>query len=225
VIDRHTFFGIFTLFFALFFISITGKDSPHYIFYIAFPYASILFFHKYLERQAQKVKNPLFWYGIFVFLGGMLIEFFAYKTSIFLVALGKNPVVFCPESLACDLFLFGLPHYILIALGFMWTLRRYDFSVLQLGLVIFLFWAIVVDQFSHFVGLFVAGIPGIIGFVQAGLLMVFAFHGPYIIFQKRIRELFPARSISNKKYIPLVLFQGAAILLVLCIAIARHIIG
>ena len=221
--DKYKLFGIFTTLFAFFFIFIIGRGAPHYVFYIAFPYTVILFFHKKFEALVQKVQKPLLWYGVFVFLGGMLVEFFAYKTSAFLVALGQNPVVFCPESLACDLFLFGVPHYALIAYGFVWTVRRYDFSVRQLGLAIFLFWAIVVDQFSHLVGLFVGGIPGIIGFTQAGLLMLFAFHGPYIIFEKRIREILPERSNSKKKYIPIVLFQAAAILLMLFIAIARQV--
>lgn len=222
MLDKHKLFGIFTLLFTFFFIAVSGKDAPHYVFYIGFPYAFILLFHKKLRQLIQGIKNPLFWYGVLVFLNGMLVEYFAYKTSIFLVAHGQNPVVFCPDSLGCDLILFGVPHYLLIAYGFVWALKRYDFSVFNLGFAIFLFWAIVVDQFSHFIGLLTGGIPGIIGFIQAGLLMVFAFHGPYIIFEQRIREVNPQRSLSKKKYIPIILFQGAAILLVLIIALLRH---
>ena len=223
--DSYRLFGIFTLLFTFFFIAITGKDAPHYIFYIGFLYAFILFFHKSLERRAQKTANPLFWFGTFVFLCGLLVEFFAYKTSIFLVAHGQNPVVFCTTSLSCDLLLFGVPHYALIAYGFVWVLRRYDFSVRKFGLAIFFFWAITVDQFSHFIGLFIGGIPGILGFIQGGLLLVFAFHGPYIIFEKRIREMLPGRSLSKKKYVATSLFQAAAILLVFVIAVVKHVLG
>ncbi len=222
--DFYKLFGLFTIIFAFFFIIVLGTDNvPPYVIYIGFPYAFILFFHKRLEFLADKVKNPLLWFGFLVFSGGMLIEFLAYKTSGYLVAQGQNPVVFCPDSLGCDLLLFGIPHYALIVYGFVWTLKRYDFSVFEFGLAIFLFWAVAVDEFSHFIGLFVRGIPGIIGFVQAGLLLVFAFHGPYIIFEKRIREMLPERSTSIKKYVPMILFQGASILLVFIIAIIRHL--
>ena len=223
--DKFTLLGIFTLLFTFFFIVATGSDAPHYVFYIGFPYAFILFFHKKLEHRAERVAKPLFWYGFFVFFSGMLVEFFAYKTSIFLVAQGKNPVVFCPTSLSCDLLLFGIPHYALIVYGFIWVLRRYDFTVRKFGLAIFFFWAIAVDQGSHFLGLFVGGIPGILGFIQAGLLLVFAFHGPYIIFEKRIREILPERSTSKKKYLYMTLFQAAAILLVFAIAVVKHVIS
>ncbi len=222
--DTYKLFGLFTLIFSFFFIVVMGSDAPPYVFYIGLPYALVLFFHKRFELLAQKVHKPLLWFGILVFLGGMLIEFLAYKTSVYLVAQGQNPVVFCPDSLACDLFLFGIPHYLLITYGFTWTLKRYDFSVFKFGLTIFLFWAVVVDQFTHFIGLFIGGIPGIIGFIQAGLLMVFAFHGPYIIFEKRIREMFPDRSTSRRKYIPMILFQATSILLVLMIALVRQFI-
>lgn len=222
--DAYKLFGLFTLLFTLFFIIVMGGDAPSYVFYIGFPYALALFFHKRLKVLASEVQHPLLWFGFLVFVGGMLIEFLAYKTSGFLVASGQNPVVFCPDSLACDLVLFGIPHYVLIAYGFIWTLKRYDFSVFKFGMTIFLFWAVVVDQFSHFIGLFVGGIPGIVGFIQAGLLLVFAFHGAYIIFEKRIRELYPQRSSSRKKYVPMILFQGASILLVLVIAIIRQLL-
>ncbi|MBL8994088.1 MAG: hypothetical protein JNM63_12155 [Spirochaetia bacterium] len=224
MLDRNKIFGISVLFATLFFIAIAGNRHPNALLYLGFPYALILIFRQSCVRLASQITRPILWYGIAIFLSGLLLEFLAFRTSVFLTAHGQKPFVFYPDSLAGDLLLFGVPHYALIAFGFTWTVRRYDFSIFQLGLAIFLFWAVVMDQFTHFIGLFTGGIPGILGFFQAGFLMLAAFHGPYVIFEEGIRSIHPEGSRSVKKYFFLILFQGAAILLVFLMGVAVSVL-
>lgn len=214
MIGAYRIFGIASLLLTLFFVAAAGDQHPRGLIYLGFPYAVLLIFREQCARLVDRMPRPLLLYGLSVFIGGLVLEYFAYRTGVFLTAHGQKAFLFYPDSLVLDLFLFGAPHYAFLACGLAWTVRRYEFSVFKLGLAIFLFWAMAGDAGSHFVGLFNGGIAGVLGFIQAGFLMLPVFHGPYVLFEKKMGEAFPARSPSIKKYLVLALIQGAAILLV-----------
>ncbi|MEZ0226081.1 MAG: hypothetical protein ACAH83_16115 [Alphaproteobacteria bacterium] len=189
-IDRYQLFGLFSIAASAFFMLVAFQGSARLLFIGGFAYGLLLLFHKPAERLARKyVAHPLRAYGIGVVVNGMLMEVLAYTSSLDRIARGEKVPLFSHESLAEDLAI-GLPYYIILAGVFCWSVRRYALTAFELGAVIFLFWAIAVDEFVHLRNLFQGAV---LEFLLAGLLMVFTLHGSIVIFEKQLQEAYPNR--------------------------------
>lgn len=160
-------------------------------------YGLIFVFHSRVEKAViPKIKEPLIFYGICVFCSGMFIETLAYLSNLKQIKAGEPVYLFSP-NFTTDVFIRGLPHYLLIAVCLSLLIRRYYFSVFELGFVLWLFWAIVVDQFSHLEALMRGNA---LDFTMAGLLLVFGLHWPILIFHNSLNEAYPRRSRHWLKY-------------------------
>lgn len=193
-------FGIFTLLFSLFFMFVIAEGSARILFVSGILYSLVLIFHNPLERLfASWTTHPLRAYAIGVVINGLIVETLAYTSSLDRIRAGEQIWLFASSSLTADLLL-SLPYYLAYAWIFAWAVRKYDFSPLNLGVTIFIAQAIMVDVFTHFIQLFSGNI---LGFVQAGMLMLFTLHGSIILFSSKIKQQYPNRSRSWVRY-PLV---------------------
>lgn len=197
-IDNYQKFGIFAIVISTpFTVSSFFNQGQGIIFAIGIVYGLIFVFHSRIEKIIiPKIKKPLIFYGVFVFLSGLLIESLAYFNNLAKIKAGQGVYLFSSDLIA-DLFIKGLPHYILIAVFLSLLVRKYYLSVFELGFILWIFWAIVVDQFSHLQAL-LAG--NVLDFTMAGLLMVFGLHWPILIFHNSLNEAYPKRSKHWFKY-------------------------
>ena len=126
----------------------------------------------------------------------MLIETLAYLNNLGRIKAGENVYLFSSDFIT-DLFIRGLPHYLLIAFFLSLLVKKYYFSVFELGFILWIFWAVVVDQFSHLQALLTGNV---LDFTMAGLLLVFGLHWPILIFRNSLNEAYPKRSRHWFKY-------------------------
>ena len=196
--DNYQKFGIFAIVISIpFTVASFFNQGQGVIFAIGILYGLIFIFHSRIEKDIiSKIKKPLVFYGVFVFLSGMFIESLAYFNNLVKIKAGQDVFLFSPD-LITDLFIKGLPHYILIAIFLSLLVRKYYFSVFELGFILWLFWAVVVDNFSHLQALLTGNI---LDFTMAGLLMVFGLHWPILVFRDSLDEAYPKRSRHWFKY-------------------------
>ncbi len=102
---------------------------------------------------------------------------------------GKPVFLFSP-NLIVDLVI-GLPHYIVLALVWIWFFKRYHLSVIQFALLIGLFWGIKVDQFQHFFALLSGNV---LDFLVAASVVVWALTWPLLLMEEKIATQYPNRS-------------------------------
>jgi len=195
--DNYQKFGVFAIVISIPFVFASFfNQGQGIIFVIGILYGLIFIFHSRVEKSIPKIKKPLIFYGVLVFLSGMFIEALAYFNNLAKIKAGQNVYLFSPDFIT-DLFIKGLPHYILIAIFLSLLVRKYYFSVFELGFILWLFWAVVVDKFSHLHAL-LAG--NVLDFTMAGLLMVFGLHWPILVFRDSLDEAYPKRSRHWFKY-------------------------
>ena len=196
--DNYQKFGIFAIVISIpFTVASFLNQGQGVIFAIGILYGLIFIFHSRIEKDIiSKIKKPLVFYGVFVFFSGMFIESLAYFNNLVKIKAGQDVFLFSPD-LITDLFIKGLPHYILIAIFLSLLVRKYYFSVFELGFILWLFWAVVVDNFSHLQALLTGNI---LDFTMAGLLMVFGLHWPILVFRDSLDEAYPKRSRHWFKY-------------------------
>lgn len=196
--DNYQKFGIFAIVISIPFTVVSFfNQGQGVIFVIGIVYGLIFIFHAKIEKIIiPKIKRPLIFYGLFVFLSGMLIESLAYFNNLAKIKAGQDVYLFSTDFIS-DLFIKGIPHYILIAVFLSLLVKKYYFSVFELGFILWLFWAVVVDRFSHLHAL-LAGNP--LDFTMAGLLMVFGLHWPILVFYNSLNEAYPKRSRHWFKY-------------------------
>jgi len=196
--DNYQKFGVFAIAISIPFVFASFLNQGQgIIFVIGILYGLIFIFHSRVEKSIiPKIKKPLIFYGVFVFLSGMLIESLAYLNNLKKIKAGQDVYLFSSDFIT-DLFIKGLPHYILIAFFLSLLVRKYYFSVFELGFILWLFWAVVVDKFSHLHAL-LAG--NVLDFTMAGLLMVFGLHWPILVFRDSLDEAYPKRSRHWFKY-------------------------
>lgn len=197
--DNYQKFGIFAIVISTpFTVASFFNHGQGIIFAIGILYGLIFVFHSRIEKiVVPKIKRPLFFYGLFVFLSGMFIESLAYFNNLAKIKAGQDVYLFSPDFVT-DVFIKGIPHYILIAIFLSLLVRKYYLSVFELGFILWIFWAVVVDRFSHLQAL-LAG--NILDFTMAGLLMVFGLHWPILIFHNSLNMTYPKRSRHWFKYI------------------------
>lgn len=223
--DNYQKFGIFALVISVpFTVASLFNQGQSIIFAIGILYGLIFVFHSRIEKNVvPKIKKPLIFYGVFVFLSGLLIESLAYLNNLTKIKAGGDVYLFSPDFVT-DVFIKGIPHYILIALFLSLLLRKYYFSVFELGFILWIFWAVVVDQFSHLQAL-LAG--NLLDFTIAGLLLVFGLHWPILIFNNSLNEAYPKRSRHWFKYIAafMSLILSVIVLTVLIFAAEERLLG
>jgi hypothetical protein len=215
---KYKIFGIFVLIISVFFFFIVIDNKLEgIIFLMGMFYGIVAIFHNKIERVIiSRIRRPLFIYGFLVFLGGMLIELTAYISNIPKIQAGEKVYLFS-TNLFLDL-LIGFPHYVALGLTWAWLLKRYKLSAFQQAVLIGLFWAIVVDEFSHFFALLSGNI---LDFIIIGLLMVYALNWPLVILQNKIDETYPNRNNSWTKFpiaflgqiVPMIVLMSSGILL------------
>jgi len=225
-VDRYQIFGIFALLLSVFLIVVFTNLSTESVLYIGgLVYALVFIFHRPLERVLMPwIKRPLFAYGVFIVLNGLFIETLAYLSNLDRIHAGEKVFLFASSSLCVDL-LIGLPYYLSFALLFAWAMKRYDLSTFQLGLIIWFAQASSTDMFSHFIPLFIGGVPGVVGFILAGFTMLFTLHTPTILFDNRLREAYPNRSNSWLKYPVVIVMQVIPIIVTFIIAFVSFNLG
>jgi hypothetical protein len=202
--DKYKRFAVFTLFVSLFFMFVVTGGSERVLFLGGILYSLVFFFHSRLERFfASRTSHAIRAYGIGVLANGLIVEILAYASNTDKIRAGQEVFLFATSSLPADL-LIGFPYYLTFALIFAWAVRKYYFSVFSLGVTIFIGQAMTVDIFSHLFQL-LAG--NIIGFLMAGLMMLFTLHAPIVLFSSKIQEQYPNRSRSWVRYPLLVLLQ------------------
>lgn len=211
---KYKIVGIFVLITSVFFFFPVIKNKLEgAIFLMGIFYGIVAIFHNKIEKLiTSRIKRPLLVYGFLVFLGGMFIEFMAYISNISKIQAGEKVYLFSP-NLFQDL-LIGFPHYIALGLVWAWFLKRYKLSALQQALLIGFFWAIVVDDFSHFFAL-ISG--NILDFIIAGLLMVYALNWPLVILQNKLEEAYPNRNNRWTKF-PIIFLSQIAPMFILIIS-------
>lgn len=196
--DNYQKFGVFAIIVSIPFVFASFLNQfQGIIFFIGILYGLIFVFHSRIEKSIiPKIKKPLIFYGVFVFASGMLIEALAYLNNLKEIKAGQDVYLFSSDFIT-DFFIKGLPHYLLIAFSLSHLVKKYYFSVFELGFILWLFWAIVVDRFSHLQAL-LAG--NALDFTMAGLLMVFGLHWPILLFRNSFNEAYPKRSRHWFKY-------------------------
>src|SRR5262245_32312046 len=196
-IDGFQIFGVLTLLVSIFFLLAVARGSERLLFLGGIFYSGVLFFHAPLKQFiVLRTTHVLRAYGIAIFVNGMLMEVLAYFSSADRIRSGQEVFLFAPSSLFDDL-ISGLTYYITFVGIFVWALLRYDFSAFDLGVVIFLAQAMTVDAFTHLIQLFSGNV---LGFLMAGLIMLFTFHAPIVLFSSAIKLRYPNRSRSFSRY-------------------------
>lgn len=218
--DNYQKFGAFSLLISIPFAVTSFFNNGASVIFISGVISGLIYlFHaKIEERFIRKMKKPLIAYASLVFASGIIIEILAYLTNLAKISSGLNVYLFS-QNFFIDVFVIGVPHYLMIALLLSLMIRKYHFSSLELGFMIWLIFAVFVDDFSHFRAL-LAG--NIIDFTMAGLLMVFALHWPIVLFQGRFNEIYSHRSNKWVKF--LVLFFGFLLVFILTLAYHKIII-
>jgi len=200
--DKYQKFGVFILTFALFFMLVVSDGSERILFFGGIGYGLVFIFHHPIKRFIlPKVERPLLAYGTLVVMNGLFMEVLAYASNLEKIKAGESAYLFATSSLGLDL-LISLPYYITFTLIFSLAVKKYAFSVFQLGFVIWLGQAMSVDIFSHFFELLSGNI---LGFALAGILMLFTLHAPILLFENKFQEIYPNRNRSWIKY-PIVFF-------------------
>lgn len=179
----------------LFFVA-TRNYFEGAVFLVGILYGIILIFHSVIEKTfIAGVRRPLLVFGLMVFAGGILIETSAYVSNIPKIRAGKPVYLFSP-NLFSD-FLIACPHYLALAATWAWVIKRYKLSSFQQAIMIGLFWAIVVDSFSHVQALLHGNV---LDFIMAGLIMVAALNWPLVLMQNELSQVLPGRLNDWTKY-------------------------
>lgn len=166
------------------------------VFLVGVLYGIILIFHSVIEKTFfAGIKRPLLAYGLLVFAGGILIELAAYISNIPKIREGKPVYLFSPNLLGD--FLIACPHYIALGATWAWVIERYKLSAFQQAILIGLFWAVVVDSFSHVQNLLRGNV---LDFIMAGLIMVTALNWPLVLMQNELARVLPGRRNGWTKY-------------------------
>lgn len=217
--DKYQKYALGILIVPLFYTFI-NKGSGKILAMAGFLYVLIFLFHRPLVRLFTKVKRPLLAYGIAVLINGLIVEVLAYFSNLDTIHAGEKAYLFASSSLAEDL-LISLPYYIVLALVYVWAVKKYKFTTFQLGFIIWLFWAINVDEWIHLFQLVAGGPAGIIGFIFAGVTMLFTLHAPILFFESRLAEAYPNRVESKSKYFYVFLLQYLSLIPIFVIAFLR----
>ncbi len=218
--DKYQKFGIFAILFSLFFGIAMAKGSERILYLAGIVYGLFFIFHAPIEKAIiPKIKRPLLSYGIAVVLNGLFVEVLAFLSNLDKIRAGETAYLFATSSIFADL-LMSLPYYIVLAAVFAWSIRHYEISVFELGFIIWIFWAIFVDNWAHFKELVFQG--QIVGFILAGFLMLFTLHGSILLFENKFKEIYPNRSMSWKKYPVVFSLQALSIIITFIIAFARY---
>lgn len=222
--DNYQKFGVFALLICIPFVFASFLNQGQgIIFAIGVLYGLIFIFHSRVEKSIiPKIKRPLIFYVIFVFASGIFIESLAYFNNLAKIKAGQDVYLFSSDFVT-DVFIKGIPHYLLIAIFLSLLVRKYYFSVFELGFILWIFWAVVVDKFSHLQAL-LAG--NALDFIMAGLLMVFGLHWPILIFHNSLNAAYPKRSRHWLKYPAafISLFLSVIILTVLIFVLQEKLI-
>ncbi|TAL26940.1 MAG: hypothetical protein EPN97_18410 [Alphaproteobacteria bacterium] len=220
--DQRQAFGIFAVLVSLFFMTVVMHGSMRILFFGGIAYGLLFIFHHAAERAAMKVQKPLRAYAAAVVLNGMTVEVLAYLGNADDIAAGKKVPLFHQGSLMLDLVV-GLPYYVILAGVFSWALKRYAFTTLQLGAVIFLFWAGAVDEFVHLRALLQGNLPE---FLLAGFLMLCTLHGSIVAFEKPLASAYPNRPKPGwREFIILFLLQGLSFIGPVAAVVISHLMG
>jgi len=209
--DNYQKFGVLSLLISIpFTVAYFLNKSASVIFIIGILAGLAYIFHTKIEKNLIfRIKKPLVAYASLVFISGIMIETLAYFTNLAKIKSGLNIYLFSPNFFV-DVFVIGVPHYLMIAVLLSLAIRKYHFSSFEMGFMIWLIFAVVVDDFSHFRAL-LAG--NIIDFTMAGLLMVFGLHWPVVLFENKFNETYPHR--LNKWIKFPVLFFGFLLMFIL----------
>ncbi|MFT5173646.1 MAG: hypothetical protein ACI8W7_001824 [Gammaproteobacteria bacterium] len=196
------------LFFSLFLYFIFSFEAPaagfaHPLGGVTFLTGALFSFHLFFKHQLKRlfsnVKNPIRTYGILMLIAGLVLETLAYVGNIPKIITGQDVFLFSPNYVI-DM-LIGLPHYIVLALVWVWFLKRYQISLMEQVLLVGIFWAIKVDQFHHLFMLIGGGVPGVIDFFIAGSIVAFGLCWPLLLVEDKIAEQFPSRKKGFVKYL------------------------
>ncbi|MDO8494904.1 MAG: hypothetical protein Q7S32_00045 [bacterium] len=209
--DKYQKYGLFTLALSLFLMTIFSRGSERILYVSGILYSLVFLFHTPLEKIFSGIKRPLRAYGIAVVANGLIVETLAYFTNLDRIRAGEKAYLFATSRVAADIFM-SLPYYIVLALIYTWAVKKYKFTTFSLGFIIWLFWAITVDEWVHLLQLFAGGLPGVVGFVLAGFIMLFTLHAPIVIFEKRIAEAYPSRLDTKLKYVYVFLLQNLSMI-------------
>lgn len=198
VFDRQVKFGVFSFLLSVFLIIVLPDKLDSLIFVLGLFYGLVTIFHRKIEELITPIVSgaPLVYFAILIFVGGMLAELLAYASNLGRITAGEEVFLFSPNLLQ-DLVI-GFPHYVSLGLVWMLLVKRYRLSAFQQGLLIWLFWGIVVDNFSHLLALLSGNI---LDFVIAGLILVFALNWPLVLMQDILDERYPFRKSGWTKYI------------------------
>lgn len=218
--DNYQKFGAFSLLISVPFAVTSFFNNGASVIFISGVLSGLIYlFHAKIEKRfILQIKKPLIAYASLVFASGIIIEILAYLTNLVKINSGLNAYLFS-QNFFIDVFVIGVPHYLMIALLLSLVIRKYHFSSLELGFMIWLIFAVVVDDFSHLRAL-LAG--NIIDFTMAGMLMVFGLHWPIVLFQNKFNEIYRHR--SNKWIKFPVLFFGFLLVFILTLIYYKTII-
>lgn len=160
-------------------------------------YGAFFIAHAPIERAvALRVRRPLLAYGVLVVLNGLLVEVLAYQSNLDRIRAGRGADLFATTSLAEDL-LISIPYYVVNAGVLAWVVRRFAFTTFELAAAIWAYNAVAVDAFKHVIALFAGDV---LGFLLAGVVMLFTLHAPIRLFDDTFRARYPDRSRSWAKY-------------------------
>ncbi len=207
-LDRYQKFGLLAMAPSLFLFTVLG-GTERILFLSGILYGIGLLLHSRIEAFIipRVGGRPLLAYGAAVVINGMLVETLAFLSNLDRIRAGERAFLF-GRSLEVDL-LVGLPYYVTLAAVYSWSLKRYEMTAFELALVIWLFWAMAVDEFSH---LFALLGGELLGFLLAGTLMLYTLHGPIVVFESRLRQAHPERSRSWKRFPVVFILQALSLL-------------